>query len=365
MEKVPLMRDGGGGGGGGRPDWMGINHGNNGILTKLFNRLDASYTWLIIYFLCNLVLTLYNKALLTDFPFPYTLTAIHAFSGSVGCLLYYLRGSFTLAHLSPREVINVVAFSMLYAINIVVSNVSLQLVTIPFHQIVRATTPLFVILISVCVYGRSYSRDTYLSLIPVVCGVGLATAGDYYFTTTGFVMTVLGALLAAIKTVTTNRMQRGRLKLHPMDLLIRMSPLACLQALFYAYLSGEHLALLDHLRLTSEAHKDGLATLGLRLGCNGILAFALNVVSFTANKKTSALTMTVAANVKQVLSIMIAIVAFKLYVTFLNGLGILITLIGGMWYAKIEFADKAAARRASVLMDDDEDVAPPTIREKV
>lgn len=38
------------------------------------------------------------------------------------------------------------------------------------------------------------------------------------------------------------------------------------------------------------------------------------IVSFSANKKTSALTMTVAANVKQVLTILLAVVIFNLHV---------------------------------------------------
>lgn len=38
---------------------------------------------------------------------------------------------------------------------------------------------------------------------------------------------------------------------------------------------------------------------------NGAVAFGLNVVSFTANKKAGALTMDVAANVKQVLTIVL------------------------------------------------------------
>jgi hypothetical protein len=40
---------------------------------------------------------------------------------------------------------------------------------------------------------------------------------------------------------------------------------------------------------------------------NGAVAFGLNVVSFTANKKAGALTMDVAANVKQVLTIVLCV----------------------------------------------------------
>lgn len=40
---------------------------------------------------------------------------------------------------------------------------------------------------------------TYLSILPVMVGVGLATFGDYYFTALGFTLTLIGVVLAAIK----------------------------------------------------------------------------------------------------------------------------------------------------------------------
>src|ERR1700744_4040820 len=42
-----------------------------------------------------------------------------------------------------------------------------HLVTVPFHQIIRSTTPLFVIAISVWFLDKSYPRQTFLTLIPV------------------------------------------------------------------------------------------------------------------------------------------------------------------------------------------------------
>lgn len=106
----------------------------------------------------------------------------------------------------------------------------------------------------------------------------------------GFMLTVLGTVLAAVKTVVTNGILVGRLKLDPLDLLMKMSPLAFVQCVFYAYMTGE----LERVHEFSATNM----TMGLASGLlfNGIIAFGLNIVSFTANKKTSALTMTVAGN---------------------------------------------------------------------
>lgn len=63
----------------------------------------------------------------------------------------------------------------------------------------RSTCPVITIIIYRIWYSRTYSRATYLSILPIMLGVGLATYGDYYFTTAGFLLTSAGVLLAAIK----------------------------------------------------------------------------------------------------------------------------------------------------------------------
>ncbi|CAB4424027.1 unnamed protein product [Rhizophagus irregularis] len=271
---------------------------------------------------------------LFDFPFPWTLTGVHALCGAIGSYSFYWLGIFTPSRLNERESMVMLLFSVLYTINIAISNVSLHLVTVPFHQVVRAMTPIFTIILSILFLKKNFSTMTYISLLPVVLGVVFATVGDYYFTKMGFFLTVLGTILAALKTVVTNRVQVGRLKLHPLDLLLRMSPLAFVQTVIYAYVTGE----LHRVRAFSRTEMT--TSLVIALVTNGVIAFFLNVVSFTANKKTSALTMTVAGNVKQVLSIILAVVIFNLTITPTNGLGIFLTLLGGAWYARIEFVER-------------------------
>ncbi|KAG6380184.1 triose-phosphate transporter family-domain-containing protein [Boletus reticuloceps] len=248
------------------------------------------------------------------------------------------------------------AFSLLYTINIAVSNLSLELVTIPFHQVVRAATPIFTVLLSMFLFGTRASRQKLGALVPVVAGVGFATYGDYYFTTYGFLLTLLGTLLAAIKTIYTSVIQSSpsptsqtpsafrylvppRLQLHPLDLLTRMAPLAFIQCVLLSHMTGE----LEQVRLWST--RELTPWTAAALGLNGVIAFGLNIVSFTTNKKAGPLSMTVAANVKQVLSIILAVVIFNLSISGMNALGILLTLIGGAWYASVEFREKKARRR--------------------
>ncbi|CAK7202213.1 hypothetical protein SEUCBS139899_004935 [Sporothrix eucalyptigena] len=312
------------------------------------------------YFLCNVALTIYNKLILGKFPHPWLLTALHTGSASIGCYVLRMRGSIPRTKLNWNEEMTLLAFSVLFTINIAISNVSLAMVSVPFHQIMRSTTPVITVAAYRLLFGRSYSTETYLSLIPIVLGVGMTTYGEYYFTVAGFVLTFLGVVLAVAKTIATNRIMTGSLKLSPMETLMRMSPLAFIQALFIAWVSGElsgaTAAAKSSIAAAAAAAPSAaqvaaraaagaeLSPLGMLMALigNGILAFALNVSSFTANKAAGALTMTVCGNVKQCLTVLLGIVFFNVTIGFTNGLGMVVSLAGAAWYSFVELRAKAA-----------------------
>ncbi|KAF9029528.1 TPT-domain-containing protein [Hymenopellis radicata] len=298
--------------------------------------------WVSLYFCFNLGLTLYNKGVLVSFPFPYTLTAIHALFGTLGGAILLGNGSFHAVTLSGPETLLIVAFSILYSVNIVVSNISLHLVTIPFHQVIRAATPIFTIMFSSIMFGQHSSYMKRVSLIPVVLGVGFATYGDYYYTAWGFMLTLLGTVLASLKTIFTHVLQSPRTASSPtwrpqlpsLALLYLLSPLAFIECVLLAFFTGE----LHDVR--QYATHDMTTRKGIALAANGCIALGLNIVSFTANRQVGALGMTVAANVKQVLTIVLAVLIFDLSISFTNAIGILLTLAGGVWYAYVEFVER-------------------------
>ena len=218
------------------------------------------------------------------------------------------------------------------------------MVSIPFHQVVRATTPVFTVLIYLYFHEATYSRSTLLSLVPIVVGVAFSTYGDYSASGIGFFITLLGAFLASLKTVETNRMQTAGLKLSAWELLYRMSPLACAQSLACAYVAGEVNTVREIYAMMNTEESTKLNRQALTILGNGILAIGLNLVSFTANKKVGALTMTVSANIKQALTIGIAVLLWKLQISWLNHLGITLTLIGGACYSRIELLQAEGSR---------------------
>ena len=171
---------------------------------------------------------------------------------------------------------------------------------------------------------------------PTTNQISCRTYGDYYFTAWGFCLTLFGTFLASLKTIFTNVLQSSSrnptqperraqsirigylasdstivsfiqsilpppLELHPLDLLARMSPLAFVQCVMYAQVSGE----LDRVRLftagqlsdfdpnTVQSYGIGYTKL-LALLMNGFIAIGLNIVSFAANGKVGPLSMTVA-----------------------------------------------------------------------
>ncbi|KAF8607270.1 TPT-domain-containing protein [Ceratobasidium sp. AG-I] len=400
-------------------------------------RLTGVGAWLALYLLCNLALTLHNKRLLGVFPFPWTLTAVHAFSAAVGSWVCAWRGVFKPVSLKHPTTPLLAVFSVLYSANIAASNASLRLVSIATHQVIRAATPLFVVLFTWAsqfspgpnsrgklgtLRVAAVSSAKLKSLTPVVLGVVFATYGDYTYTRAGLVLTLFGTALAALKTMLASKVVRaptpttltpsisalpttrsrplhsthfkrhsmagythvrrtsakrfedvrvdeGYLSgderparsnadlrtaptenaLHPLDVLFRLSPLACVQCLIVAWMSGE---VGQWSTLWSSQTQTGVWVWGgmvPMLVLNGALAFVLNYVSFVASRRAGALSMTVAANVKQVLTVLLALLVFESGTpSVAHVLGIALTLAGGVWYGRVEAQERRERKEHGV-----------------
>jgi drug/metabolite transporter (DMT)-like permease len=123
--------------------------------------------------------------------------------------------------------------------NIAIGNMSLRWVSVNFNQVMRALVPAIVMAISMLFLGKSYSSNRKWAVLPIVCGVALTFYGEMEFTAIGSFYTILCVILAAAKAVMSGELLTGDLKLHPIDLVYKMCPLALIQTAFMCIASGE------------------------------------------------------------------------------------------------------------------------------
>lgn len=281
------------------------------------------------YFFLNLLVTITNKIILDQTSSGYLLTAWHAFSTLIFTTVIQRIQSWPRLHLSLGQHITLALFSSFYTLNIIISNLSLGLVSIPLHQVIRSSGPAITILLTLvllCKPLSSYTLQTYLSLIPSILGIVITTMGSQYSASTvGIMLTMAGAVFAALKTILTNLLQTSayRVSGSAADLVQLLTPYACLQALWFSF-------------STHEAKKFMQIDLSVTIMClialNGLSAALLNIFSFEANKQCGPVSMAVAANLKQIAILVIEALQRRSIDSRLV-VGTVMTVVGGMWYA--------------------------------
>lgn len=299
---------------------------------------ESSLVWLVLWFVLNVSVTLSNKALFqfSGFTFPTTVSLFHMISSSVFSRITIKVSKTPVRVLKDRrEHITMFLFSLLFCSNILSGNIGLRYVPVSLVQCVRSTIPGVTMLLSFFILEKRYTINHILTVFLVVIGVLIATATTVEFHPIGFAFTILVCFLSSLKSVMTNKFLVSKgLKLHPFDLLNRMSTYSIIHLGLTSLCTGEFINAVNW--FADNATPKFLFVLAI----NAFMAFFLNVCNFFFTKLTSALTVTIVGNVKHVITIILSIVIFRNKVSLLNALGITTTVIGAALYSVIEYKEK-------------------------
>jgi Triose-phosphate Transporter family len=336
----------------------------------------------------NIGVTLLNKAAFAkvDFHYPYFLSFVHMVCNSIGSQAVFwsirrdnqrikvihtqegaeaaaqtqmgffqrLLGNVTRKELDSKGKQKILAFSVIFSLNIAIGNVSLRHVSVNFNQVMRSLVPAMTIAMGLAL-GKPVSLQRQQAVIPIIIGVAMACFGDMSYTWLGFFYTIFCITLAALKVVASGEMMTGPTKLHPVDLLGHMAPLALVQCLTLSFLTGEVSSIYARV-LASLIHREEVSMFdyfypAMVVVTSGIFSFSLNICSLQANKVTSPLTLCIAANVKQVLMIILSTVIFGTIIAPLNGCGIVVVLVGSAYYSYVSVMEKVGGQQGTKSKD--------------
>ncbi|CAO3571523.1 unnamed protein product [Mortierella alpina] len=312
---------------------------------RMAQNIASNLSYIAAWYFFSTALSIYNKNLMGkdnwNFNLPLFVSSIHAGLHFVitACLMHFWPDKFDATRSGKggritmhSYVTQVVPCAVAAALEICMANASLMYITLSFYTMIKSSTPIWV-LVFAFFFGLEKPRMSLILIIAViVVGVVLTVAGETQFDMTGFILVLLAAVMSGLRwSLTQMLLQKDQLGMdNPIATLYYISPI------MFVIMSILSLVIEDPFVAFSSSEffndfQTGSLTLMMAAG-GGFLAFAMTVAEFKLIKNTGTVTLSVAGISKEIVVISLSMLIFGDRLTFVNLLGLLVSIGGIMAY---------------------------------
>ncbi|KAG8465612.1 hypothetical protein KFE25_002919 [Diacronema lutheri] len=284
--------------------------------------------------LCSsIAIVLVNKWLFnnSNFKFPTLLTMLHFAFTFAGLQVCACLGLFTPKALN---LLRVCRLSAAFCGFVVLTNISLQLNSVGFYQVMKVLTTPVIALLELVLYGKVLARPLVAALTLVCTGVAYSSMTDVELNMNGTLVAIAGVLVTSFYQIWVGTEQKD-LEANALQLLYYQAPVAALMLVPVIPLLDD-MALLREYEVTSS-------TLGLLVASCSVALF-VNLSTFLVIGSTSPLSYNVLGHFKLSLVVVGGFMLFGYAIDMRNVLGMAIVLVGVVWYTHVKLRAQAAAK---------------------
>jgi len=287
-----------------------------------------------LWYLFNIGYNIYNKKALNALPIPYTMAALQLFVGIPYVAALWVTGLRKAPKLSTDNIKTLIPVSLGHLGTHIGAVVSLGAGAVSFTHIIKASEPVVSAALSALMLGAFYSPITYLTLLPIVGGVALASLKELSFTWVGFIAAMGSNLSSALRGILAKKTMGGGVGENMTE------------ANLYAVLTILAFIAMVPISLALEAPAAVMACWNSALAAGftakylwtqsllaGAFYYLYNEVAFLALGRVNPVTHAVGNTIKRVVIIIASVIAFKTPISTLGIIGSTIAILGTLLYS--------------------------------
>ncbi|GLH12610.1 hypothetical protein R5R35_004883 [Gryllus longicercus] len=307
------------------------------VLTVLF----LCVLWYVVSSSNNVI----GKMLLSDFPYPMTvtmvqLTSITIYSGP----FFNLWGVRRFVDISWNYYLKIIVpLALGKFLASVFSHVSIWKVPVSYAHTVKATMPLFTVILTRIILGEKQTCKVYCSLVPIIGGVAIATMTEISFDVIGLVSALIATMGFSLQNIFSKKVlhDTGVHHLRLLHILGRLALLMFLPVWIFVDLRN----VLNEPQLMGS---DNYRVLVL-LFFDGVLNWLQNIIAFSVLSLVTPLTYAVASASKRIFVIGVSLFFLGNPVTLTNVMGMTMAVFGVLYYNKAKHDAKETQKKQTVL----------------
>lgn len=291
-------------------------------------------SYFALWYAFNIGYNIFNKQALNALDLPWTLALVQLFAGIPYVAILWMSKLRKAPKLSRENLVNLSPSALCHLGTHVGAVLSLGAGAVSFTHIVKASEPVVSAALTAIFLKQIMPLPVYLSLIPIIGGVGLASVTELSFTWLAFGAAMMSNVASASRAILSKTVLSGKPmgeNLTPQNLYAVLTILSFFMllpmSLFFEAGSVQS--------VWNAAVASGLTPkyLGLTTAASGIFYYLYNEVAFLALDSVAPVTHAVGNTIKRVVIILASIVVFNTPLTPLGAAGSGIAIAGTLMYS--------------------------------